>query len=106
MYCMTVEYPKTEGSRFDYDYYRDHHMPLCSRLFADHGFRGVVLRTGGGKGPGSGDLNWVSLDLIFDSVEQLQAALAAAGQEVTADVPNYTDVRPRMSFAEIAVELG
>jgi hypothetical protein len=65
-----------------------------------------VLRTGGGKGPGSGDLNWVSLDLIFDSAQQMQAALAAAGQEVTADVPNYTDVKPRMSFAEIAVELG
>jgi uncharacterized protein (TIGR02118 family) len=106
MYCMTVEYPKTEGSKFDYDYYRDVHMPLCTRLFAGHGFRGSVMRTGGGKGPGSGDLNWISLDLVFDSPEQLQAALAAGGAEITADVPRYTDVRPRMSFAEIALAVS
>jgi uncharacterized protein (TIGR02118 family) len=106
MYCLTVTYPKSEGSSFDLDYYRDKHVPLCARLFADHGFRGAVLRSAEGRGPGSADLNHASVDLLFDSQEQLQAALAAGGQEVSADVVNYTDVKPRMSFGEVSLELS
>ncbi|NHN36578.1 EthD family reductase [Pseudomaricurvus alcaniphilus] len=105
MYCMTVDYPKTEGSEFNFDYYRDRHMPLCAQLFADYGYRGSVLRKAPGKGPGSGDLSWASLDVIFASKEQLQAGLAACGKQVADDVPNYTNVKPRMSFAEIEVAL-
>jgi hypothetical protein len=32
MYCITMEYPQAEGSKFDYD--DDVHMPLCARLLA------------------------------------------------------------------------
>ncbi len=70
MYCLTVAYPKSEGTHFDLDYYRQTHIPLCARR------------------------------------EQLQAALAAAGQEVSADLVNYTDARPRMSFAEISLDIN
>jgi uncharacterized protein (TIGR02118 family) len=100
---MTVEYPKTADSHFDYQYYHNQHMPLCARLFADFGFCGSVVRTGAGKGPGTEDLNWVVIDLLFDNQQQLQAALAAGGKDVSADIPNYTNCKPRMSFAEIAL---
>ena len=79
MYCMTVTYPVGEDTHFDYDYYQATHMPLCARLLADHGYRGVVMRNNSGKGPGSGGLSYVSVDLLFDSLEQLQAGLAAGG---------------------------
>ncbi len=104
MYCLTVTYPIGEDTRFDSDYYRDQHMPLCARLFADFGYRGSVLRTNQGKAPGSGDLNYASVDLLFDSLEQLQAALSAGGKEVSADLVNYTNAKPMMSFSEVDVE--
>jgi len=103
MYCLTVTYPKGENTHFDLDYYRDKHIPLCERLFTPHGFRGAVLRVNQGKGPGSADLNYASVDLLFDSAEQLQAALAAGGKEVTADIPNYTNVKAQMSFGEVSL---
>ena len=106
MYCLTVSYPKAESTHFDLEYYQQTHIPLCARLFAEHGYLGSVLRTDEGKGPGSGELSYASIDLLFESREQLQAALAAAGQEVSADLVNYTDARPRMSFAEISLDIN
>lgn len=103
MYCLTVSYPKGEDTKFDFDYYRDTHIPLCARLLADHGYKGYVLRTEEGKGPGSGDLTYASIDLMFESAEQMQGGLAAAGAEINGDIPNYTNVKPRMSFGEIQV---
>ena len=105
MFCLTVSYPKGEDTSFDLQYYRDTHIPLCQRLFGEHGLRGTVLRTAEGKAPGSGDLNHASIDLVFDSAEGLQAALAAGGKEVSADLVNYTNAKPRMSFSEISVAL-
>ena len=105
MYCLTVTYPKGEDTTFDHDYYCGTHIPLCQRLFGEHGLRGTVLRTAEGKAPGSDDLNHASIDLVFDSAEGLQAALAAGGKEVTADIVNYTNTTPRMSFGRISVAL-
>ena len=103
MYCLTVVYPKDQSTRFDLEYYQNTHIPLCEKLFAEHGLSGYVLRTNEGQGPGSGDLNHASIDLLFESVEALQAALAAGGQQVSEDIANYTDATPRMSFAEAGV---
>lgn len=105
MYCMTVTYPAVEGTRFDMDYYRDNHMPLCERLLAEHGFLGAVLRTDQGPAPGKGGLAYASLDLLFASAEQLGAGLAAHGKEISADIANYTDSTPTMVFSEVAVDL-
>jgi uncharacterized protein (TIGR02118 family) len=106
MYCVTVTYPIGEDTHFDQDYYREHHMALCARLFADHGYLGSVLRTNLGKAPGSGDQNYASVDLLFESAEHLGAAMAAGGKEVTADIVNYTNATPSMSFAEIAIDIS
>lgn len=105
MYCLTVTYPKGDNSTFDHEYYTNTHLPLCQRLFGEHGLRGTVLRTAQGAAPGSGDLNHAELDLVFGSAEELQAALAAGGREVTADVANYTNAKPGMSFSEIDIAL-
>ena len=43
MYCVTVTYPKSEGSNFNYDYYVQNHISLCARLLAQHGYLGYVL---------------------------------------------------------------
>ena len=106
MYCLTVTYPIGEDTTFDHDYYKNSHMPLCARLFADHGYRGYVLRNNQGKAPGSGDLNYASVDILFDSQQQMGAALAAGGKEVSADIVNYTTTTPSMSFSEVSLDLA
>ena len=106
MYCVTVTYPIGEDTHFNEEYYRATHLPLCERLFADFGYRGSILRTNQGHAPGAGGQNYASLDLLFDSAEQLGAALAAAGREISADVVNYTNVSPVMCFADMSLDLS
>ncbi|MFV0276610.1 MAG: EthD family reductase [Parahaliea sp.] len=105
MYCMSVEYPRVEGSKFDVDYYRNRHLPLCRDLLADHGYVGSMLRLDAGKAPGSGGLLWAAVDILFESQDKLKSALAAVGGQINADVPNYTDAKPRVSFAEVVLKL-
>lgn len=105
MYCLTVTYPKSEGSHFDYEYYTGKHLPLCAEAFAGHGFQGSVLRTNQGSGPGSANLNYASIDLLFESQAHMGAALKAGGAAVNADVANYTDVSAKMGFSDIDVSV-
>jgi uncharacterized protein (TIGR02118 family) len=106
MYCLTVTYPKREGSTFDHEYYVSKHIPLCARLFADHGFQGTVLRSEQGAAPGAADQNYASVDILFDSPESMSAALKAGGKQVSEDLKNYTDVQPVMAFSAVTVAVG
>ena len=44
--------------------------------------------------------------LLFESAEQMGAGLAAHGKEIGADITNYTNCTPGMSFSEVEVSLG
>ncbi len=105
MYCLTVTYPKAEGSSFDHEYYLTKHIPLCAEAFGGHGFLGTVVRERQGAAPGADDLNHASVDILFDSLENLKSALQAGGKVVTEDVPNYTNVAPAMAFGSVTVSL-
>ena len=106
MYCLTVTYPKGEDTKFDSDYYTGKHIPLCAEAFAEHGFLGTVLRSEQGGAPGATDVNYASIDLLFENREQMQRALQAGGKTVNADLVHYTDVRPKMTFSEVKVSLN
>ena len=106
MYCLTVTYPKHEGSSFDHEYYVSKHIPLCAQAFAGHGFKGTVLRSEQGAAPGAADLNYASVDILFDSPENMSAALKAGGKQVSEDLKNYTDVQPVMTFGTVDVAVS
>lgn len=104
-YAMTVAYPLEEGSEFDFEYFESKHIPLCASLYASHGFEGYVLRKNVGPGPGRGGQFHAVIDLLFASEAQLKAGITEAGKLVAADVPNYTNLRPAVSFADVKVTL-
>jgi uncharacterized protein (TIGR02118 family) len=103
MYCVTVTYPKSEGSSFNYDYYVQNHIPLCAELLAPHGYLGHVLRSNQGEAPGSDELSYASIDLLFESQQQMEAGLAETGESIIADLANYTNVNTQMSFSELTL---
>jgi len=103
MYCMRVSYPKAEGTRFDFEYYRTKHMAICAETLKDFGFKGYILQGPSGAAPGADGATWASVDILFDSADSLQAAMPHAGP-MADDVKNYTDCTPQMSFCP--VELG
>lgn len=105
MYCVTVSYPATPGKRFDLGYYVETHIPLCDRLFARYGYYGHVLRIAGASKPGADDGYLAELDLFFRSKEELLRALEEQAGAITADVAHFTNIEPRMLFAEAAASL-
>jgi uncharacterized protein (TIGR02118 family) len=94
---LSVFYPSSEGSTFDHDYYREKHVPLAIRAWGlttadiDKGVDGPYV---------------AAVHFEFDSVEAIQAAMAAeATGEVLADVANYTNITPVLQTSEI-IPLG
>lgn len=93
MIRLSVFYPSSEGSTFDHDYYREKHVPLAIRAWGlttadiDKGVDGPYV---------------AAVHFEFDSVEAIQAAMAAeATGEVLADVANYTNITPVLQTSEI-----
>jgi uncharacterized protein (TIGR02118 family) len=92
---MTVLYPSSEGATFDHDYYREQHVPLAMKTW---GLSGAQIDKGV-DGP-----YVAAVHFEFDSVEALQAAMAAeATGDVLADVANYTNITPVLQTSEIVV---
>jgi uncharacterized protein (TIGR02118 family) len=91
----TVLYPNEDDATFDMDYYLKTHMPLVMERFGKHGLkRWEVLQYGPGA-DGAKPKYSVGATLIFDTPEQLGAALSSedAGP-VFGDVPNFSNKGP------------
>jgi uncharacterized protein (TIGR02118 family) len=93
MIRVSVFYPVTEGASFDHDYYREKHVPLAARTWSPVS----VEIDKGVDGP-----HVAAVHLTFDSLDALQAAMAADGTaDGRADVANYTTIAPVLQTSEI-----
>jgi uncharacterized protein (TIGR02118 family) len=83
-------------AQFDHDYYNSEHMRLTKQLLAPHGLiRLESDRYLSSKPPIVGEVVAAS-NAYFATVEAAQAALAAAGSSLMADVPKYTNLKPEI----------
>lgn len=93
MIRLSVFYPKTEGGKFDHDYYRDKHVPLCLSTW---GLDSAEIDRGL-DGPYE-----AAVHFRFESPEALQAAMGKPGMaDIMADVTNYTDLTPVLQTSQI-----
>ncbi|MEJ1939255.1 EthD family reductase [Nostoc sp. NIES-2111] len=94
MVVVSVMYPNTPGSRFDHRYYVEDHGALLQRCWAGMGLTEVRLLRGLGALGGGPATYQVTALLTFTSMAAFEAAVAAHGAEVLADIPRFTDVQP------------
>lgn len=100
MIRVSVMYPNKDGAKFDHDYYREKHMALVRRSMGDAVKRIEVDKGMSGGGDGQ-PAPFVAIGHIyFDSMEDVQAAMAKGGGEAMADLPNFTDIQPQMLISE------
>jgi uncharacterized protein (TIGR02118 family) len=90
---LSVYYPQGEGERFDHDYYRDVHVPLCAstwqpaRTEIERGVHGPFV---------------AAVHFTFASREAMDKAMAGDGMAaIQADVANYTSITPQMQISEV-----
>ena len=102
MLRLSVMYPATPGSRFDWDYYLGPHLELSRRLLSGRGLvRTEIDRGIGGFPPGAPPPYHAVGHLFFRTMADLESALAATAADFIADEGNYTDVRSIVQLSEV-----
>jgi uncharacterized protein (TIGR02118 family) len=94
-------YPNSEKATFDMDYYCNTHIPLVGKLLGD-ALKGGAAESGiAGVAPGEPAPFIAMGHLTFDSVEAFQNAFGPNAEEIMADIPNFTNVQPKIQISEI-----
>ena len=95
MIRFSVLYPKTDGAKFDHDYYLGSHIPLAIEKWGIDPSQVTVEK--GINGPYE-----AAVHFTFESQDALGAALGSEGSgEVMADTANYTDIAPVVQTSEV-----
>ncbi|MCU1237154.1 MAG: Ethyl tert-butyl ether degradation EthD [Candidatus Solibacter sp.] len=102
MIRLSVLYPATPGSRFDWDYYLGAHVELVHRLWDPLGLVKVEIDRGIGSLPPGAPAPFHAVgNLTFPTLVDLQTALFSAGTELAADQAKYTDVQSVVMISEV-----
>jgi uncharacterized protein (TIGR02118 family) len=101
MIQVAVQYPRTEGAKFDMDYYCTKHVPLLQERCGDALKSATILEGLSGGMSGKPSANIAAVLLAFDSLEAFQAAMGPHMGEIMGDIPNYTDITPVLEISEI-----
>jgi uncharacterized protein (TIGR02118 family) len=102
MVRLSVLYPATPGSRFDWDYYLGPHVELVNRIVRPLGLVKVEIDRGiGGFPPGAPAPFHAVGHLFFNTLADFQAALSATAPELIADQARYTDVQAVLMVSEV-----
>jgi uncharacterized protein (TIGR02118 family) len=101
MIKVSVMYPNAAGTKFDMTYYLDRHIPMVRRLLGS-ALKGVSVEHGiSGEEAGSLAPYITTCHLLFDSVQTFQASFAPHAQEITGDIPKYTNSEPLIQIGEV-----
>jgi uncharacterized protein (TIGR02118 family) len=93
MICVTAFYPAAGESRFDATYYFEKHCPMVKNLLTPFGLTKMEIDEGlSGFGPGTPPNYKIACRMYFENIEGFQAGVAAVGNQIFADIPNYTDI--------------
>jgi uncharacterized protein (TIGR02118 family) len=103
MVRISVLYANEPGKKFDLDYYINKHMKLVrDRLTASGLVRTEVDKGMAGGAPGA-PAPFVAIGHVyFNALDGFQKGMAQHGQEIMADIPNYTNIPPQIQISEIA----
>ncbi len=102
MVRLSVMYPATAGSQFNWDYYLGPHRELSRRLLGSRGpVRTDIDRGISGIPPGTPAPYHAIGHLFFRSMADLQAAQEATASEFVADERNYSSVPSVVQISEI-----
>lgn len=103
MIRVSVLYPRSDGAKFDWDYYLAKHVPLVREKLGK-ALKGITVEKGLAGGPPGTPPSFLALcHLTFDSVDAFQAVFAANGAALMADVPNYSSIQPTVQISDVAV---
>lgn len=95
MAIVSVIYPNEQGATFDFDYYRNTHLPLVDKRWGDAGLKSTKVVRGVAAADG-GPPPFLAITMLeFGSAEEFKAAIGGEhAPEVLGDIANFTSVHP------------
>lgn len=102
MIRISAVYPNEPGSRFDAAYYLERHEPFASGLLTPHGLTDVRTAIGTEGLDGSPPVFWAISEMVFASRGAFDRAMSLCGEQLFADIPNYTSVTPVLQVSTLA----
>jgi uncharacterized protein (TIGR02118 family) len=103
MIKVSVLYPNSAGNRFDMDYYCTRHLPMVQEKLGT-ACKGVSVDKGLGSPEPGAPAPFVAMGhLLFDSIEDFQAAFGPHAATFMADIPNYTDIQPTIQISSVQI---
>ena len=97
MIDVMVAYPNSDALAFDDRYYIEKHATLVNNLLSEHGLR--YFRVHRRLDPQS-PYHLVA-HLGFDSAQSFESAFATVGEQLLADIANFTNVEPVLQVNEV-----
>src|SRR5215467_9881686 len=101
MVRLSVMYPATPGSTFDWEYYLGPHLELARRLLTSRGLVRTEIDKGIAGIPPAGAPYHAIGHLFFRTMADLEAALEATAAEFVADERNYTSGPSVVQISEV-----
>ena len=99
MYILTITYPKSAKSSFDFDYFRSTHLPEVGKAFRPFGLGYAAVLRGEEMLGGGEPAYFATTILSFATEEGAWSAVASdAGKALADDIPKFTTVTPVMQF--------
>ena len=99
MYILTVTYPKSADARFDFDYFRQKHLPEVGKAFGPFGL-GYASVLKGEESVGGADPAYFATTILSFATEQgaRDAIASDAAKALMDDIANFTSATPVLQF--------
>jgi uncharacterized protein (TIGR02118 family) len=101
MIKVAILYPNGEGKTFNMDYYSNKHMPMAAGLFGDL-LKAMSIDKGLASGTPDTPVPYLAIGYFyFADMASCRNALGSKADQLRADVPNYTNIRPVIQISEV-----
>jgi uncharacterized protein (TIGR02118 family) len=100
MKCITVLYPAKGNDQFDFEFYRNRHIPLIEDILGKSLHR-LELRRGQPSPDGAPPTYIAIISIWIAHWPAYERAMAARAQELIDEVPLFTKVMPAIQTDEV-----
>ncbi len=101
MVKVTILYPNGDGKTFDMDYYSNTHMPMVANVLGDSLKLLAIDKGIAGRTPDE-PIPYLAIGyLYFDTLSAYQNSFGPNAEQITSDIPNYTNIRPVVQISEV-----
>lgn len=103
MIRVAIMYPNKPGNKFNFKYYRSSHLNLVKEKYTPYGLKRIELDEAKVlEGPQKAPYFAIGY-LVFNSSKEFLTAIKEAGEEVMADVENFTNTHQVVQVSQFSI---